>query len=105
MTEPSQQQGADSEVSISVAGTDVLVKATGTVEAEVDGERILLSPADFAYFGLAGTGANVWELIDGQRTLDDIVGILEDEFEAEDSEIRADVVSFVEALKSAGLVL
>lgn len=83
----------------------VLVRATGAVEAEVDGERILLSPSDFSYFGLTGSGANVWDLIDGQRTLGELISTLEAEFEAEDGVIGREVAEFVDALKAAGLVV
>ena len=88
---------------ISITGTTVLARATGAVEAEVDGERILLSPRDFSYFGLTGSGSRVWDLIDGARSLDDIVTSLEAEFEAEDGRIRADVLEFIDALVAAGL--
>ena len=44
-------------------------RTQGSIEAEVDGERILLSPKDFSYFGLTGTGAPVWDLIDGDRSV------------------------------------
>ena len=87
----------------SLTGATVLTRATGAVEAEVDGERILLSPLDFSYFGLSGSGSHVWDLIDGQRSLDEIVDALEAEFEAEDGLIRSDVMEFVDALVAAGL--
>lgn len=86
-----------------LTGVTVLVRAQGAVEAEVDGERILLSPRDFSYFGLTGSGSYVWDLIDGSRSIDQIVGSLEEEFEAEDGAIRTDVLEFVDALVAAGL--
>lgn len=88
---------------VPLTGTTVLARATGAVEAEVDGERILLSPRDFSYFGLTGSGSHVWDLIDGGRSIDDIVALLEGEFEAEDGMIRSDVMEFVDALVAAGL--
>lgn len=93
------------ETSPELLGDEVLVRSEGVVEAEVDGEQILLSPVDFSYFGLTGTGAQVWALIDGARTLDDIIGLLQAEYEADHEEIQTDVVSFVAALKSSGLII
>lgn len=87
-----------------LSGHDVLIRADGVVEAEVDGEQILLSPVDFSYFGLTGTGAHVWALIDSQRSIADIIRQLQSDYEGDESEIEADVMSFVEALKVAGLV-
>lgn len=82
----------------------VVRRVVGAVEAEVDGDRILLSPKDYSYFRLGGTGAPVWDLIDGSRTLDDIVVSLESEFAAEPGTIRLETERFVAALAEAGLV-
>lgn len=82
----------------------VLVRVPGAVEAEVDGERILLSPADFGYFSLAGSAASVWDRIDGVARLSAIVADLESEFDAEPGVIRAETAKFVQALVAAGLV-
>lgn len=82
----------------------VLVRVVGAVEAEVDGERILLSPKDFSYFGLAGAGAPVWDKIDGTRRLSEIVAALESEFAAEPGVIDRETRAFVQALAAAGLV-
>ena len=79
-------------------------RVVGAVEAEVDGERILLSPKDFSYFGLTGTGAPVWDLIDGTRSVDVIITDLEGQFEAPDGQIRAETNEFIDALAAAGLI-
>jgi hypothetical protein len=79
----------------------------GSVDADVDGQRVVLSPKDFAYFGIEGSGAPVWDLIDGVRTVDDIVAALESEFEAPgapDGTIRAETLAFLDSLVAAGLV-
>ena len=68
------------------------------MEAEVDGELILLSPSDFSYFGAAGTGAPVWELVDGQRSVGGIVAELEAKYEAPEGVIRAETLEFIEVL-------
>lgn len=87
-----------------LTSASVLARATGAVEAEVDGERILLSPRDFSYFGLTGSGSHVWDLIDGQRALGQVITELEQQFEAEDGVISREVMEFAEALRAAGLV-
>ena len=92
------------DVAIDLASDPVLVRVVGAVEAEVDGERILLSPKDFAYFGLAGAGAPVWDRIDGASRLSEIVAALEGEFTAEPGVIRGETEEFVQALAGAGLI-
>ena len=79
-------------------------RTIGAVDADVDGQRVLLSPKDFAYLGIEGSGAAVWDLVDGQRTIDQIVARLEEQFEAPTGAIRAEAVAFIAALADAGLV-
>lgn len=95
---------ADAAESIDLAADPVLARVAGAVEAEVDGERILLSPRDFAYFGLAGAGAPVWDKIDGTRRLSEIVAAMESEFDADPGVIDRETREFVRALAAAGLV-
>ena len=82
----------------------VLRRVSGAVEAEVDGDRILLSPKDFSYFGLQGTGAPVWDLIDGERSVGQIIEELEAQYEADAGVIRADTLEYLDALVASGLV-
>ena len=82
----------------------VPTRVVGSVDADVDGERVVLSPKDYAYFGMKGAGARVWDLVDGSRTVDDIVEALKTEFEASDETIRAETLAFLDALVTAGLV-
>lgn len=74
------------------------------VQAAVDGELVLMSPKDFAYFGTAGVGDAIWELVDGQRSVDQIVALLEARYAAGESLIRTQACDFIEALVAAGLV-
>lgn len=79
-------------------------RVPGSVDAEVDGLRVVLSPKDYAYFGIEGSGAHVWDLIDGKRSTDDIVAALEVEFDAPAAAIREETLAFLDALAEAGLV-
>ena len=81
-----------------------ILRTPGVLEAEVDGDRVLMHPEDFTYYGLTATGAEVWGRIDGTRTLDDIVAELADEYDAEPEVIRADVLVFLEGMEAAKLV-
>jgi hypothetical protein len=85
-------------------GNWIPTKADGVIEAVVDGDRVLMSPKQFDYFGFAETGTEVWNLIDGKRTMDDIVATLHPQFDADPEQIRVDVVDFIAALEQAGLL-
>lgn len=82
----------------------VLVRSGDVLEATVDGDRVLMSGRDFAYFGLVATGAAVWDRIDGRTSLGDLVRALAAEFAADEAQVGRDVVDFVSALDAAGLL-
>lgn len=82
----------------------ILVRRGDVLEAEVDGDRVLMSGSDFKYFGLVGTGALVWDRIDGTVTLGAIIKNLAEEFSVDANQVDNDVVEFVSALDSAGLI-
>jgi hypothetical protein len=82
----------------------VLTRATGAVQATVDGDLVLMSPADFHYFGADGTGPVIWDLIDGVRTWGEILQALGERFDGDPAVIRAESAQFVDALRAAGLL-
>ncbi len=82
----------------------VLVRSVDVLEATVDGDRVLMSGRDFAYFGLVDTGALVWDRIDGQTSFGDLVRALAAEFGADEAQVGHDVAEFVSALDAAGLL-
>jgi hypothetical protein len=87
-----------------VDGQRVPTRNPEALEAEVDGDRVVMSPENFAYFGLAGSGAEVWDLIDGVRSVSVIVDVLAGRHRAAAEVVAADVARFIEALGAAGLI-
>ena len=82
----------------------LLQRKARVVQAEVDGELVLLSPKGMAYYGAVGTGDSIWELIDGTRSTYDIVEQMESQYDAESGVIREQVTEFIEGLIVAGLL-
>ncbi len=46
----------------------------------------------------------VWELIDGQRTVGDIVAVVTDEYEVEPAVAEADILAFLDELLQKDLI-
>jgi len=82
----------------------VPVRHTAALEAEVDGQRVLMSPGDYSYFGLAGTGAIVWDRLDGTVSVGELAEALAGEFNTDVDQVRREVSEFVDALSVAGLL-
>ena len=69
---------------------------------EPDGTAMLLVPEGALM--LNGAAAATLELVDGQRTLDDIIAVIVERFEVERSQARADVCELIDRLSERRLI-
>jgi len=76
----------------------------GVLAQEAHGQTVLLRLADGGYYALDEVGAAVWELCDGSRGIDELVGALCAEFDAPPEIVRADVLEFVDDLQRERLL-
>lgn len=67
-------------------------------------EGILLDPHQRKIVVINEIGGRVWELVDGHRTVGEIVATLENEYEADEATLQTDVLEFIEQLASHKLV-
>lgn len=74
------------------------------VQAEVEGEVLLLDVRSGTYFGLEGIGARIWEALAGGTTEDEIICTLQSEYDVDPDQLRGDVVSFLDSLRARGLI-
>ena len=70
----------------------------------IDGEAVMVLPGTGKVHTLNEVGTRFWELVDGQRTLEEIAAALADEFDAPAERIGADCRTFVEELTARGLL-
>lgn len=89
---------------MSLAGAR-LCRREDVLAQEAHGQTVLLRMDDGSYYALDGVGARVWELCDGEHTIDDVVAALCAEFAAPERTIRADVVEFVDELRGERLLV
>jgi hypothetical protein len=67
-------------------------------------EVIILGLDDSMYYGLTGTGARIWELVQTPRTIDDILTTITGEFEVDRERAQADLDALLADLQSRGLI-
>lgn len=70
----------------------------------LDTEALVVDVSGGTLYPLNSVAARIWELCDGARSVDDIVGVVAGEFAAPEATIRADTVEFIERLADAKLV-
>lgn len=85
------------------ARTPRLVVNNSVIHAELDDEVVLLNVENGVYFGLDAVGARMWQLIEQGATQEEIIARLLAEYDAEPSQLDADVREFTRVLVSKGL--
>ena len=71
---------------------------------ELDGEVLVLDLRTSLYFGMTGTAARIWQLLEAGHAEDDIVGTLSREYDAPRDAIAEDVASFLADLVARELL-
>lgn len=72
---------------------------------ELDGEVLVLDLRTSLYFGMTGTAARIWQLVEAGETRDPIVATLAREYGADPSVIAGDVDGFLAELTGRGLLV
>jgi len=57
-----------------------------------------------AIYTLDGIGPRLWDLLDGKRTVGELISLVVDEYEVEASEAEIDVLQFMAQLESMGAI-
>jgi hypothetical protein len=68
------------------------------------GEAVIITPAENTVRMLNTVGSRVWELADGRRTVDEIAGVLAQEFDVDMDQARDSASGFVDELAAKGLL-
>jgi len=82
----------------------ILSKNAATAWRVIEGEAVILSLDSKVFRGLNAVGSRVWELIDGRRSVDEIVTRIVAEFEVTPEVAARDVGAFVDQLLDKQLV-
>ena len=68
------------------------------------GEAVIITPAENTVRMLNTVGSRVWELADGTRTVDEIAGVLTQEFDVDLPQAQESASQFVDELAAKGLL-
>jgi pyrroloquinoline quinone biosynthesis protein D len=76
-----------------------------TASRIIDDEAVIVLPDEGTVEILNETGALIWQLSDGRRSVENIASLVASEFEVSDEEARSDVETFVNELVSKGIMV
>lgn len=75
-----------------------------TASRVFSGEAVIITAADSTVRMLNPTGSRVWELADGTRTVEQIVGILMAEYDVEATRAERTTLELLDSLTDKGLI-
>lgn len=67
-------------------------------------EIVILGLRDSVYYGLSDVGARIWDLVQTRRTLNEIVGVLTEEYDVSREEAATGLDRLIRELETRGLV-
>jgi hypothetical protein len=85
--------------------SSALTRSTRLSWRILDGEALILHPEAGTLHRLNGSGTRMWELLDGQRSLEAIAASLTDEYEVGADEALAQLLEVADELLQAELVI
>ena len=71
---------------------------------EVNGETVLLDLEGETYFGLNDVGTRIWQLLQAEQTVDEMLSALSEEYDVGREQLETDVDELLGKLTEAGLV-
>lgn len=71
---------------------------------ELDGEMVILDLQQEQYFGLNEAGTRMWQLMSDGCPTDQIVGMMQSEFDVDENTVRADLADLIDKLVKANLL-
>ena len=82
----------------------VLERNPGAAYRIYDGEGVIVQAETMEVHVVNPTGARIWELLDGRRTVAEVVEAICTEFETSREEAERDVLEFLAGFEVQGLV-
>ena len=89
-------------MSNTLSGT--LTASKEVLSREIHGETVLLDLKTESYFGVAGVGARIWQMLADGTNLREISTVLATEYKISEETLANDLHRFVADLVEAGLV-
>ena len=88
----------------------ICVPSEDVVAREIEGDMIIVplvsgvGQADDELYTLNETGKAIWNVLDGQKTLGQVVEFLSDRFSSTEGEIERNVLGFAETMVKLGML-
>ncbi|MDY5213366.1 lasso peptide biosynthesis PqqD family chaperone [Intestinibacter sp.] len=82
----------------------VITKNTEIDDTDLDGEKVMMNLDKGQYFMMNEVGSRIWELIEGNTPIVNIIAALTNEYDVDEETCENTVMEFLGRLKNADLI-
>jgi hypothetical protein len=82
-----------------------IARMEGLLATELDGELVLMSIDQGAYYGMEQTARRIWDLLEQPMQVDELCGRLSTDYQVDPEICQRDVLPFLEQLLEEGLIV
>jgi hypothetical protein len=78
--------------------------ASDVLSSKIDDEVIIMGLQTDKYYGLDPVAGRIWELLEQPRSLDELVGLLLEEYEVDEATCRKETMEFLRDMAEKKLI-
>ena len=82
----------------------VITRSNDILQAELDGEVIMIGLEQSNYYGLGSVGSRIWELLEQPPTMGELLARLQEEYSIDQETCEKDTLVFLDDLLDHGLI-
>ena len=82
----------------------VITKNQEIDDTDLDGEKVMMNLDKGQYFMMNEVGSRIWELIEGNTPIVNIIAALTNEYDVDEETCESTVIEFLGRLKNADLI-
>lgn len=82
----------------------VVSRNADVIEAEIDGERVMMSIETGQYYGLDAIASRIWSLLETPQSVQAICAALISQYQVDEAQCAADVSLFLEQMIGYGVI-
>ena len=82
----------------------VILQSSGNIVSDMDGEKVMLNIEQGKYYNLGEVGGFIWVTLESPISVMKLIDTILSEYDIEQMECQNQVITFLEQLRSEGLI-